>query len=98
MGCRPIQYKVINHAPIGFNSRSRAGFDPRWIGVLSALTVAVCPESSAKSQSTKHLRPNGDGRQKQAKRNQRGNLSDDNANHSCLPRTKEERSSLIVLV
>jgi hypothetical protein len=60
MGCRPIQSKVINHAPIGFNSRSRAP-DLIRAGSVSALTVTVCPErllgSSAKSQSTKHLRP-----------------------------------------
>ncbi len=48
------------------------------------------PQSSERPRPgwSKHLRPNGDGRQKQAKRNQCSNLSDDNANHPCLlPRT-----------
>jgi len=43
MGCRPIQSKVTNHTPIGFNSRSRAP-DLIRAGSVSALTVAVCPK------------------------------------------------------
>jgi hypothetical protein len=103
MGCRPIQSEVINYAPIGLNSRSRApdlicvGSFGLFSPLLPLQNVLKGLGSSAKSQSTKHLRPNGDGRQKQAKRNQRSNLSDDNANHPCLPRTKGEHSSLIVL-
>ena len=78
MGCRPIQSEVINHAPIGFNSRSRAP------DLIRAGSRPFC-----KSQSTKHLRPDGDGRQKQAKRHQRNNLSDDDANHYCLSERRE---------
>src|SRR5438552_18848292 len=84
MGCRPIQSEVINYAPIGFNSRSRApdlicvGSFGLFSPLLPLQNVLKGLGSSAKSQSTKHLRPNGDGRQKQAKRNQRSNLYDDN--------------------
>jgi hypothetical protein len=61
------------------------GFDPRWIAATFGL-------SSAKSRSTKHLRPHGHGRQKQAKRNQCSNLTDDNANHPCL---SERRGNIV---
>jgi hypothetical protein len=101
MGCRPIQSEVINYAPIGFNSRSRApdlicvGSFGLFSPLLPLQNVLKGLGSSAKSQSTKHLRPNGDGRQKQAKRNQRSNLSDDNANHPCLP---ERRGNIVHLL